>query len=157
MDVVQSLSRALRPDYRTCCFALFQAAEPLLRHCDKGVVVDVARGSDDDVGSPVGASVEPDKIRTGDGGYRFAGPQDRPAVRVSTPHPVAVQFEDKIVGRIFDRGDLLEDHFPFSVKILFTKKRVPDQVGEELNRLRQVSVQYTRFVTGMLPGGVRVQ
>ena len=59
---------------------------------------------------------------------------------------------DQIVGRVLDHLDLFEDHLLLALDVLVREERIADQVGEDVDRERQVLVEDLEVVAGVFLG-----
>ena len=85
------------------------------------------------------------------------GPEDRPAERVPFPEMLREELVDEIVGRVLDHLDLFEDDLLLLVEILGREVRVHHDVGEQIDRGRQVLVEDLDVVAGVFLRRERVE
>ena len=60
---------------------------------------------------------------------------------------------DDVVGRVLDHPDLLQDHRLLALQLLGVEERVQQDVGQEIDRERQVLVEHLHVEAGVLLGG----
>ena len=68
-----------------------------------------------------------------------------------------VQLEDQVVGRVLDPVDLLEDDVALGLEIALAQQRTADEVGEDLDRERQVRVEHVGLIAGVVAAGEGVE
>ena len=73
------------------------------------------------------------------------------------PEPLREELVDQIVRRVFHHLDLLDDHLLLPLDILGIEGRVEDDVGEHVERQRQMLVEHLDVVAGVLFGGEGVE
>ncbi len=66
--------------------------------------------------------------------------EDGAAERMIVPEPFREDLVDQIVGRVLDHLDLFEDHLLFALDVFFGEERIADQIGEDVDRERQMFV-----------------
>ena len=64
---------------------------------------------------------------------------------------------DVVVGRVLDLRDLLQDDRALAVDLVLGEARVQEDVGEQVERERQVLAQHLRVVAGVLLAGEGVE
>src|SRR5256886_5527706 len=60
------------------------------------------------------------------------------------PQRLVGEIEHLIVRRVLDGVDLLEDHVALELQVARTQHRIAHQIGEHVQRLGQVGVEYPR-------------
>ena len=121
------------------------------------VVGQITRRRDNQVPPRVPPRMDPLENGSRHPANRFPGPQDGMPVRMATPEPGAVEVEYQVIRRILHRGDLLQDNLPFQGQISLPEEGMQNQVGQNLQREREVFVQHPGLEGGMLPGCVSIQ
>src|SRR5579884_2526012 len=94
-----------------------QPARTLLGHRDQLVVVDGARGGDDDVRGHVAGAVKARDLLGRRLGDDRGAADDRPAQWIVPEHGLAEEIEDLLLGIVLVHGDLLEDHRPLGIAV----------------------------------------
>ena len=115
-------------------------------------MLDVAGGRDDAVARVVSAQVAGQQVVGIDGRDGLGGAQDRVAVGMRGPECAGVQLEDQIVRRVLHAADLLEDHVPLEVEVALPEQRAAHQVGQHIDRDRQVGVEDVGLEGGVIAG-----
>ena len=73
------------------------------------------------------------------------------------PEVLREQLVDEIVGRVLDHLDLFEDHLLLALDLVGRERRAQDDVGEEVDRERQVLVEHLDVVARVFLGRERVE
>ena len=135
------------------------AIEPALalEHREQLVVIHVARGGDHEVATVVPGAVQASEIVGGEGGQGGGAAEDGVAVGVTRPELGRVQLEHEIVRRVLDAVDLLEDHVALGFEVALPEERPPREIGEDLDRERQIGVERMRLVAGIVAAGEGVE
>jgi hypothetical protein len=76
--------------------------------------------------------------------------ENRPAERMIAPEILREDFVDEIVRRVLDHLDLFEDYLLLALDVVLSEQRIANQIGEDLDRQRQVLVQDLEVVAGVL-------
>jgi len=76
---------------------------------------------------------------------------------MSIPQPGRMNLEDEVIRGIVDLSDFLEDDFPLESKIRVIQARGQHKVGQNIERERDVLIQYPALVGCVLPTGIGVQ
>ena len=120
-------------------------------------VIEIAGGRDDHVRRDVGVvEILPQRLLI----ERLDGLRDaenRPAERMALPVGLGEDFVDQIVGRVLDHLDLFENHLLLAFDVVFLERGVKDDVGEDVERERQVLVEHLDVIAGVLFGGEGVE
>jgi hypothetical protein len=87
------------------------------------------------------------------GGRAGNGPRER----MRAPERLREEIVDVVVRGVLDLRDLLDDDRALAVDLFLGEERLREDVGEEVERERQVLVQDLRVVAGVLLAGERVQ
>ena len=133
-----------------------EAVEAGAEELDRPLVGHVPGHRDDDPGRRVGLhevavdGVAPIFL------HGLPGPQDGPAERVTFPDLRGEEVMDQVVGRVLHHLDLLEHNRLFALELLGVEDRVQEDVGQEIDRERQVLVEHLDVEAGVLFGGERV-
>src|SRR5262245_26164306 len=67
------------------------------------------------------------------------------------------QIVNQVVRGVFNLSDLLVDHRPFSLDLLFSKSRTEKDVEEQIQRQWQVLGKYSRIVAGVFFAGESIE
>ena len=94
------------------------------------LVVDAARGRDDEALGPVVPTVEAQHLRPRGAGDARLRPEDRSAERVVGPERLLEQVVDELVRRVLVHVDLLEDHLALGLEVRGSQGAVAEHVGE---------------------------
>jgi len=116
----------------------------------EAVVIHVAGRRDHDVAGVVQCGVDPVEVGRPEAGDSVLAAQDAVAVGVALPEAGGVQVEHQVVGRVLDRGDLLQYHLPLQLQVLFPQERIQHQVAEDVQRQVDVLVEHPGLETGVL-------
>ena len=73
------------------------------------------------------------------------------------PEALREELVDEIVGRVLDHLDLFEDDLLLALDVLGAERRVADDVGEDVDRERQVLVEHLDVVARVFLRGERVE
>ena len=73
------------------------------------------------------------------------------------PERFGVQLEDEVVRRVGDAVDLLQNDVAFRLEIALPEQRVADQIGEDLDRQREVGVEDVGLVAGVVAAGEGIE
>ena len=73
------------------------------------------------------------------------------------PEVLREQLVDEIVGRVLDHLDLFEDDLLLALDLLVGERGLHHDVGEQIDRERQVLVEHLDVVAGVLLRGERVE
>jgi len=73
------------------------------------------------------------------------------------PQRLVGEIEHLIVRRVLDGVDLFEDDVALELQVARAQHRIPHQVGEDVQRLRQVAVQDARLECRGVTRGVGVE
>ena len=73
------------------------------------------------------------------------------------PEALREQLVDEIVGRVLDHLDLFEDDLLLALDVVGAERRVADDVGEDVDRQRQMLVEHLDVVAGVFLRGERVE
>ena len=65
------------------------------------------------------------------------------------PEPFREDLVDQIVGRVLDHLDLFEDHLLLALDVFFGEERIADQIGEDVDRERQMLVENLEVIAGV--------
>ena len=79
--------------------------------------------------------------------------EDRAPEGVALPELPGEEVVDQVVGRVLHHLDLLEHDRLFALELLGVEDRVEEDVGQEVNRERQVLVEHLDVEAGVLLGG----
>ena len=71
---------------------------------------------------------------------------------MTLPEALGEQLMNQVVGRVLDHLDFFEDHFLFTTDVDLAERRVHDDVGQHLDRQRQMLVEHLEVVAGVLLG-----
>ena len=120
-------------------------------------VLQVAGGRDDEVRRDVGVAevLEEQRPRERLDGLRRA--ENRTAERMAGPVVLGEDLVDEIVGRVLDHLDLFEDHLLLALDVLVGELRMQDDVGQQVDRQRQVLVEHLDVVAGVFLRGEGVE
>ena len=84
--------------------------------------------------------------------HRFRSAQNRQPQRMPAPEILREQFVDQVFGIVLVHLDLFEDHLFFLGDVRVVKSRAQHQVGEHVERDRQVLVEHLRVEAGHFLG-----
>jgi hypothetical protein len=68
-----------------------------------------------------------------------------------------VELEDEVVRSIRHSVDLLEHHIPLGLEIALAKQGTAYEVGEDLDRQREVGVEDMSLIAGVIPTGEGIE
>src|SRR2546422_7368424 len=68
--------------------------------------------------------------------------EDRASERMALPELCGEEVMDQVVGRVLHHLDLLEHNRLFALELLGVEDRVQEDVGQEIDRERQVLVEH---------------
>ena len=120
---------------------------------DDLVVVDVARGGDDQVRRVVVLLVEAAMRSAVQGVDGVDRAEDRAAERGVAEHGVREQVVHAVARVVLVHGDLFEDHAALGVDVRRADQRAGQHVADDVDGERQVGVEHPRVVAGVLLGG----
>ena len=83
--------------------------------------------------------------------------QDRAAERLAGEGGLLEQIEHQVVRRVLDLADLLHDDAALARELGLVERRVLQDVGQQVDRERQVVGQHAGVVGGVLARGVGVE
>ncbi len=132
-------------------------AEAFVHEVAKVLVLEIADGRDDQIARRVSVSevvAKPPLSKRLDGLLRA---EDRAAERMILPESLREDFVDEIVRRVLHHLDLFEDDFLLALDVLGVERRIPDDIGEDVERQRQVLVEHLDVIAGVFLGGKRVE
>ena len=69
------------------------------------------------------------------------------------PEAFREDLVDEIVRRVLDHLDLFEDDLLLVLDVVFREQRIADQVGQDVDRQRQVLVEHLQVIAGVFLGG----
>ena len=122
---------------------------------DEPLVLDRARGRDDDVRGRVHrAVVGPDRAAR-DGRDHLGGADHRPADRVRAEHGLGDQVVDELLRRVLVHRDLLEHDVALGVEVVEARRE--DHVAHDRERGLEVVRRHARVDERVLARGRRVQ
>src|SRR3954451_23391611 len=130
-----------------------------LRGCDTRhhvVVVDVAGRRHHDVRRLVVVGVVRGDLVAGDGLDGGLAPRDLTTEGVAREQRAGEHVVDEVVGRVVAHPDLLEDHLALRFDLVGAQRGRPHDVGEDVEREREVPVGHAHVVRGDLLAGERV-
>ena len=84
-------------------------------------------------------------------------PEDRAPERLARIRGLLEQIEHQVVRRVLHLPDLLQDHGALARELALVEGRVLQDVGEQVDRERQIVREHARVVGGLLARGVGVQ
>ena len=73
------------------------------------------------------------------------------------PERLREQLVHQIVGRVLDHLDFFEDDFLLAFDVDVVERRTEHDVGEDVDRKRQMLVEHLHVVAGVFLGGERVE
>ncbi len=76
--------------------------------------------------------------------------KDRTAQRLGRKRPALEMIENHVIRRVLGLADLLDDHALLALEFLEIKRRVLEDVGEDIDGKRHVIAQHPRVVRGLL-------
>ena len=124
--------------------------------CESGQL-DVSRGGDDDV---VGCIPPAEALAHGGAGEAFHAltrPQDACAQGMAAPEVLGEEFVRHGFGIVFFHANLFEDDVALLGDVFFGEERAQDQIGEHVERQRQVLVEHLGTEANHFLGGEGVQ
>ena len=136
---------------------LWHGAESLLHQLADAIVFEIADGGHDQVRRGVRVAkiiAEEVDVERFD---RFTRAENRPPQRVVFPEALREELVDEVVGRVLDHLDLFDDDFLLALDVLGAERRVADDIGEDVDRERQMLVEDFDVVARVLLGGERVE
>ncbi len=89
--------------------------------------------------------------------HGLASAENRPAERMVLPESLREQLVDEIVRRVLDHLDLFDDDLLFALDIVDAERRIADDVGEDVDREREMLVEDLDVVARVFLGGERVE
>ncbi len=84
-------------------------------------------------------------------------PENRAPERVTLPEVLREELVDEIVRRVLDHLDLFEDHLLLALDLVGRECRTKHDVGEQVDRERQMLVEHLDVVAGVFLRGERVE
>src|SRR5213596_2779054 len=85
--------------------------------------------------------------------HGLARAEDRASERMALPELCGEEVMDQVVGRVLHHLDLLEHNRLFALELLGVEDRVQEDVGQEIDRERQVLVEHLDIEAGVLLRG----
>jgi hypothetical protein len=83
--------------------------------------------------------------------------EDRPPNRLIRKRRSVQQFEDEIVGRVFDHPDLLENHLSLEREIALAQGGVKYNVADHVCGFEQMLIEHAALIHRVLARRVRVE
>ncbi len=120
-------------------------------------MLDVAGGRHDDVAGGIGRLEILSQALLRERLNRLSRPEDRAPQRMPLPEALREHFVDEIVGRILDHLDLFEHDLFFALNVHFLKRRVHDDVRQDVDGKGQMLIEHLDVVTRVLLGRKRVE
>src|ERR1051326_5048735 len=138
---------------------LFRSVEPALRSqfLQQLLMREVTRRGDHAVRREVRPVVQLLQIIGRQAADRIARAQDPVAVGMLGAQGLVAEIVHLVVRGILDGVDLLEHYVALELQVVAAKHRVAHQVGEHVERARQVGVEHARLERGGVARGVRVE
>ena len=121
------------------------------------VVLDVARGRDDDVPGAVALAVIRRDVAVRERAHRRGAADHRPAELVVAEHAARRQVVHEIGGIVLDHRDLLEHDLALGLERLGLEARARGHVAHDVERERQVLVQHAHVHDGRFARRVGVE
>ena len=128
-------------------------AERLPHHVLHALLVDRAGDGHDARVGHVLTPVVADEPLAADRGHRLRRAGDVAPMRLAGPQQPVEQHAHLVHGRVFDAGQLLEDHAALALDLLLAEQRVAHDVGEHVHRPLGVLRGDLRVVDGELAVG----
>src|SRR5206468_8097981 len=134
-----------------------QRSELLADELAHPVVLEVADRRDDQVPGRIDApEVITQQLRV-ERLDRLLRAEDRTAERMILPEALREELVDEVVERVLDHLDLFDDDFLLALDVLGAERRVADDIGEDVDRERQMLVEDLDVVARVLLGGEGVE
>ena len=131
--------------------------EPLFDELADVIVLEVADRRDDQVGRGVRAVEVVAKQVGGERLDRFARPENRPPQRMVGPESLREELVDEVVRHVLDHLDLFDHDLLLALDIVGCERRVPYDVGEDVDGEREVFVEDFDVVARVFLGGEGVE
>ena len=128
-----------------------------LQRGEQLIVVHVSRRGDHAVSPVVAAAVQDLQILGREGDERFRGAEDGVPVGMLRPERLRMQLEHEVVRRVGDPADLLQNHIALGLQVARAQQRPTHQVGEDLDRQRQIGVEHMSLIAGVVAAGEGIQ
>src|SRR2546422_865793 len=138
---------------RARCHRASEAVEAAPEEVDDPVVGDVARDRDHDAWRHVLLAEVGEHRRAIVTVHRLARAEDRASERMALPELCGEEVMDQVVGRVLHHLDLLEHNRLYALELLGVEDRVQEDVGQEIDRERQVLVEHLDIEAGVLLRG----
>jgi hypothetical protein len=124
---------------------------------DDFLMVKVSCRADDDPAGLIVVFVEPLDLLPSEGLDKICGPQNGiPQGMISPADPIE-KIMNQIVWSIFYHLDLLEDHHPFFFHVLRVKKRMQENIRQEVDAERHVLIKDLRIEAGVFSARESIQ
>ena len=120
---------------------------------DQRVVIEVARRGHDHAAGAIARFKKAEQVFPPEARHGFFPAADGPADRVVGEKVQPEQIVHVIVGRIFRLRNLLQDHRSLALDLVRVEGRMKKNVGQKIDRKRQVFVQNLGVIAGVLLGG----
>ncbi len=134
-----------------------EIAEQLGGEIDQLVMLDLAGRGQDHPARPVIAPHVVDQRGARHRRHGLGRPQDRAAERLAGIGGLLEQVEHQVVRRVLDHADLLQDDLALALQLVRLEGRVLQDVGQKIDRKRQILGQHADVIGGLLARGVGVQ
>src|SRR5712692_6297686 len=120
-------------------------------------MIEISGRGNNTIGGEVGSLVQLLQVTRGHSADRVTSAQDRIAVRMLGPQRLVAEIEHLIVRRVLDGVDLFEHDVALELQVARAQHRMSHQIGEHVQRLRQVAVQHPGLKRRGVTGGVGVE